>query len=469
MNKISIKSNMILNSIKVLFSIIFPLITFPYASRVLNVENMGKINFSNSVISYFVLIAGLGIANYAVREGSLYKNDKDSFNQFANEIFTINIISTLISYILLFIFINYSNKLYDYRWILLIQSLVMFFTTIGVDWINSIYEDFLYITCMTILFQIISLILLFTLVHSEKDYYIYVFITVFANVGYNFLNFFHSRKYAKIHLTNIKKVKKHLNPIFIIFSTAIATTIYVNSGSTILGYISGDYYVGLYSVSVKIYSIFKQLLQGIVIVTLPRLAFLYANKLIDDFLEILRKIFSIIIVMGLPVCVGMLMLSEKIILIISGKNFLNAVSSLHILSIALIFSALATVATTSILLSQGKEKYIFKASILGSIINILLNFILIPFFNQDGAAMATLVAEFVIFISSMKYTKIDYRELFFIKDFICAILECIAITIIYLIIQTFISNTLMIILLTFMFSIIVYLVILKILKHYLFI
>ena len=443
----------------------FPLITFPYASRILNVENIGKINFSNSIMSYFVMIAGLGIANYAVREGSLYKNDKCLFNKFANEIFSINIISTLISYLLLICFVFLSNKLFDYKWLLAIQSLVLIFTTIGVDWINSIYEDYFYITFMTITFQIISLVLLFLFVHAEQDYYFYAFITVFANIGYNFFNFFHSKKYVHLRFAKIKSLKKHIKPIMIIFSTAIATTIYVNSGSTILGYISGDYYVGLYSVSVKIYSIFKQLLQGIVIVTLPRLSYLFANHLEKDYLVLLKKIFMLIIVIGFPTCTGLFVLSKDVINIISGENFLNAVTSLNILSIALVFSALATVATTSILLSQGKEKYIFKASLIGSIVNIILNFILIPLCDQAGAAISTLVAEIIIFVISMKYTDITYSNLFVKKDFVCSICEGICIFVSYKIISLFFSSSVVLIILTFILSIIEYIIILKVFDH----
>lgn len=465
MKNISIKQNMILNSIKILFSILFPLITFPYATRVLNVENIGKINFSNSIISYFVLIAGLGIVNYAVREGSLFKENKQEFNKFANEIFTINIISTIASYLLLFILIFTSKKLIDYKWILLIQSLVLIFTTIGIDWVNSIYEDFLYITTMTILFQFISLILLFVLVKKESDYYIYAFITVFANVGYNFLNFFHSRKYVRLRFVAFDNLRKHIKPILIIFSTAIATTIYVNSGATILGYISGDYYVGLYAVSIKVYSIFKQLLQGIVIVTLPRLSFLYAKNFKNEFVKLLQKIFSLMALIGIPICIGAFILSRNIIVFISNEDYIQATSSLKFLSLALIFSAFATLATTSILLAKGQEKDVFKASLIGSIINIVLNFILIPFFNDIGASIATLIAEFAILIISMKYTNIKYSQLFSKLDLICCSIESIFIILLYLYFSKVIKNDLWLMICVFLFSILIYIIILKIFNH----
>ena len=64
----SFKLNMVLNGIKGLMGILFPLISFPYVSRVLGVENLGRFNFASSVVSYFILVANLGITPYAIRE-----------------------------------------------------------------------------------------------------------------------------------------------------------------------------------------------------------------------------------------------------------------------------------------------------------------------------------------------------------------------------------------------------------------
>ena len=151
----SLKFNAILNVIKQLCSVIFPLITIPYVSRILQSENYGKYNFGNSIISYFSLIAALGVSTYAVREGAKYRDDLKKITKFSREIFTINIISMIISYLLLFILLAVPSPLTSYRKLILIQSIVIFLTTIGADWINTIYEDFAYITLRYIFMQII--------------------------------------------------------------------------------------------------------------------------------------------------------------------------------------------------------------------------------------------------------------------------------------------------------------------------
>ena len=83
----SLKINMILNAIKGIMSIVFPLISFPYVSKILGVENIGRYNFSNSIISYVVLFAGLGISTYAIREGARLRNYKEKLKSFQMKCF----------------------------------------------------------------------------------------------------------------------------------------------------------------------------------------------------------------------------------------------------------------------------------------------------------------------------------------------------------------------------------------------
>ena len=125
--------NALLNAIKTIFSIIFPLITFPYISRVLGVENIGIYNFSSSVVSYFTLLAGLGISTYAIREGARYRNDRIKISDFCSEVFSINVISTLVSYVILLFCLFFLNKLHDYISIIVILSISISFTTLGCE------------------------------------------------------------------------------------------------------------------------------------------------------------------------------------------------------------------------------------------------------------------------------------------------------------------------------------------------
>ena len=189
--KKSLSLNALLNTVKTILGIIFPLITFPYISRVLGVENVGKVNFSSSVVSYFTLIAAFGVSTYAIREGAKIRDNKKEFIDFANQVFTINVLTTVLAYFLLGILIIYSAKIRNYTGLIIILSTAIVFVTIGADWLNTIYEDFGYITVRTLAFQIISLVLMFAFVKESGDYYKYAVITVISSAGGNLCNFFY--------------------------------------------------------------------------------------------------------------------------------------------------------------------------------------------------------------------------------------------------------------------------------------
>ncbi len=327
----SIKTNAVLNIIRQFGKILFPLITFPYISRVLQAENYGKINFANSIISYFILLASFGASSYSIREGAAIRNDKKKIQEFSSQIFTINMISTLVSYALLALLMIFWEKMDEYRTLMLVLSGGIILTTLGVDWLYNIYEDYLYITVRSLAIQLLSLILMFIFVKKADDYIIYAWITVFASGCGNLFNFFHSRVYVKLKLTVRPMLKKHLKPMLVLFSNTIMITIYVSSDVTILGILENDTVVGIYSVAVKIYTLVKNIFNAIIVVTLPRLSYFIANGDQKAYKQLSEKIFKGLLVLALPTLLGLGALSKNAILIISGEEYLGGQQALRIL------------------------------------------------------------------------------------------------------------------------------------------
>ena len=398
MKKKSLGVNAFLNGLRSVLNLLFPLITFPYVSRVLSVSGIGIYNFSNTYISYFILIAGLGIATYAVREGSKYRENKDKINKFASQIFSLNMIATVIAYLLLFASLIIFKNLHNYVSCILIFSLQILFTTLGTEWIYTIFEDYAYITIRSIVFKIISIILLFLLVRKPEDYLIYAGITVFSAVGSNFLNFIHARNFVHIKLTTKTNWRYHLKPILVIFASAIAVTIYVSSDTTILGLLKNDYAVGIYSTSVKIYQIAQGLISALLTVTIPRLAFLWGKRRIREYNQVLSKVIDFLGVLVLPASVGLIMLSREVVLIIASVKYLPSVNSLRIISWAIIFSIFGWIFSDCVLIPAKRENLVLRNTIITAIENIILNFILIPFMSYDGTSLSTVIAEFTVMI-----------------------------------------------------------------------
>lgn len=393
----SIQFNMFLNLLKTVFATIFPLITFKYISDVLGTSGVGKINFSNSIVQYFTVIAGLGISAYATRELAKVRENKTKVNEIASELFSINIISMAVSYVGLIIIAFLGPGLQDYRILIFIQSLVIFFSTVGVDWVNIVYEDYIYITIRTIAVQLLALLLILFFVKTSKDYTIYAIVNVAASGITCLSNYFYVKKYIYIKFVFNKKIFKHLKPILMIFFMNIAISIFVTSDTTMIGFLRGDEEVGIYSVATKIYSTLKTVIVALTSVTIPRLSYNYEHNR-EEYVNNLNSIFTILLFFCLPVIFAVEIVPDLFIMLISNGDYLDSRFSLRILGIAILPTTLSTLINSNILLAERKEKYMLISTSVAAFVNIMLNFFLIPILGIAAAAITTLISEIIVII-----------------------------------------------------------------------
>lgn len=466
MRRKSLKINAILNMAKQLCVILFPLITVPYASRILQTVNYGKYNFAQSIVSYFLLIAGLGVVNYAIREGASIREDKKKFHKFANEIFTINLISTIVSYLILFTLIIYSNLLKEYRLLIIVQAISILLTTIGADWINSIYEDYLYLTIRYLAMQTISIICLFLFIKTSEDYIKYSIVTLIATYGGSLLNIFYIRKYTHLRLVWNKHLIIHLKPIIFLFFNTIAVTIYVNSDITILGLIKNERDVGIYSLSTKIYILIKQILNSLIVVTLPRLSALLGQHNINAYQKLSTKIMDALGTIIFPTVICLFFMSKLTIQLVGGIEYIDGNKALKILSISLFFAVLACFYCCAIILPFKQEKICLIASTISAIINIGLNLIFIPLWSYDGAAFTTLLAEIIEFIIFFKISSNFSRVRFSKRVLYSVCIGCIFIGIICVFVPKNIQGIYHRIFITISLSMIVYFLVQILMKNY---
>lgn len=412
----SLKVNAVLNIIKQCCAIIFPLITFPYVSRTLGVEAYGKVNFSSSIISYISLLAGLGVSSYAVREGARIRDDKNKFEKFASEVFSINVVSTVIAYVLLAILVLFWKKLEPYRVLIVILSINVLLTTLGTDWINTVYEDFLYLTIRYVLCQSIAVVTTLLFVKKPDDVALYAFFSNLGTIFANILNLFYIRGTLRINVNFTLKmnVKHHFRPIMLLFGNMISSMIYLYSDTTMLGILASDAAVGYYTVSSKIYSLLKQVINAVSNVLTPRLSHDFENKAKKNMTNNINSVLGALLVVVIPITMGMLCMGREIILLIAGKEYLEAYPALSILSVTLIFSTYACIFVSVIMLAQRKDKEILIASGISAAVNILLNLILIPQYSYNAAAFTTFISECLMLAMGIYYThhtiKVEIRK-----------------------------------------------------------
>lgn len=454
----SVGKNVSLNLLKTMVNVVFPLITFPYASRVLQVRCMGRYSFSLSVVSYFSLIAALGIQTYAIREGSKYRDDKEKINRFFSEIFSIHLISTTFAYFLLFISVLTVDKLRGYKIEIAILSAEIILLTLSLNWVYIIYEDFVYITIVSFILQTVSLIGLILFVHSPSDLYIYTFLSMFAGFGYGIFSFIHARKY--VHLLFKPTIEtKHLKPIFTLFIATIAITIYVSSDATILGWLKDDYAVGIYSTASRIYLAVKQLLNAIIAVMLPRISYYIGMERFDDAKKMGDSVVDGMVTLCFPCMTGLMCMSREIIIVYVGKNYQEAYMPLALLGVALVFAVFANFYCNCLLVSFCREMIVMIATIFSAVLNILLNFVLIPHYSTNAAAVTTILAEASIFIISWYKSRENLEVGIQKKVLFPVLIGCLGIVVICIASKIMIGNTVVRLLLAVIVSVLFYLII----------
>ena len=463
----SLTNNAILNGIKQACSILFPFISFVYCSRTLGSEGIGVYSFGQSIVAYFLLIAALGVPNYAIREGARVKDDKEKLVPFINQVFSINCIMTVVSYILLFASVLFVEKLDYYKMVILIQSIQIVLTTLGADWINSIFEDYAYLAIRYIAIQVLAIICLLIFVRKPTDVLVYTLITMLSNAGGNILNWFYlRRKYGiKVSFTLNMCWNDHFKSIVVLFFNSVALIIYMNSDITMLGFLKDDNSVGIYTVSSKIYSMMKTLVNAIIMVTIPRFSYYIENNNKKKYQESLSKVFNVLLLIIFPLSIGLYLEAEKIIYLVAGEGYLPGTSVVRILSFAMLFAVYACFYSYSILIPNRLEKRFLQATVVASLINIGLNFVFIPVWGMNGAAITTLIAEFVVCVISAYYSNkqisisFDYRNTFSI------IVSGLSVILVCFIIDSIIGNPFVALLVDIILSSVVYCAFLIIFKN----
>lgn len=464
----SLGLNAFLNGLRSVLNIIFPIITFPYVSRVLSVGELGKYNWSSSFVSYFLLIAGLGIATYAVREGAKFRNDRNEISAFASQVFSINVFSTIVSYILLFLCILIFPKVQSYSTCIYIFSIQIVFTTLGTEWIYSIFEEYTYITARSIVFKILSVVMLFIFVRSKGDYLNYAGITVFSAVGSNILNYLHARKFCTIKFTIKIDWKEHLKPILVIFASSVATTIYLSLDTTLLGLINSNYVVGIYSVSTKMYNIVKQLIAAVLTVTIPRFALLWGRHRYREYRNLLLQISNVLALISIPAAVGVYMLAPQIVVLLSSAKYIRAVSSLRLLCPALIFSIFSWIFTSCVLIPAKRENKVLVITVISAVANLTLNILLMPSLKENAAAITTSLSEAISMTLGIWYSRDVIKGLYkkdFWKDVLLYTLGSLAIVAVCYAGSILFTSTMAIILFDIILSIVEYVLILLGMKN----
>lgn len=432
----SLKGNVILNFINTITGIIFPVITFPYASRILLPDGIGAVNFLTSIVNYIVLFTSLGIPMYAVREVAKHRDNIELRNKITVEITALSIALCLLGYIAVWLLAEFVPRISEASALFYILSLSVLFTGIGVNWFYQGIEDFKFITIRAVIIRTLAALSLFLFVKDRGDLLIYGAITVGSTVGNNVINFVHLKKYIRFGQIQWRKldVVRHLRPAIHIFVLNLIISIYLNLNSVMLGFMQGDEAVGLYTAGNKIAHIVLSVVTSLGVVMIPRCSNLVEAGNMKEFGAVIGKATRLVMCMALPFTVGLMLLATPIIRIFCGESFVEAIPVLYWTAPIIIFIGLTNVIGLQVLYPQGKENIVIWSTLGGAVFNLILNLVLIPLYAEIGAAVATFIAELAVLILQIilgyKYFPLKIKDIKYQSYLVATIIMSIAVALV---------------------------------------
>ena len=389
----SLKKNYILSTLRLALSFALPLVTFPYVSRILGSAGIGKVEFANSVVAYFVLFTGLGIPNYGMRLVAREKSDIRRLSKSVAELSLILLFTVVAGYAVYFILLWAVPDFRSERLLFLLVSPSIFLSDFNFEWFYQGIEDQKFITVRYIIIKILQLACIFLFVKSRSQYLLYAGLFVGMNSLSTLFNIFHLRKcLVKIPFRNLE-IRPHLKPVLLIFASNIAVSVYTNLDVIMVGFFCGDEKVGLYTAANRIVRIVIAVVTAFSAVIVPRIESSLKNGDIEGYRRYVNLSLGYILILAVPCCLGLVALADDIIMVFAGTEFAPAAFSMRLLSPVIIIVGVAYFVGLQLLYSHREEwKYTVSVSV-AAVVNAFFNAVLIPRFAQDGAIAGTLIAE----------------------------------------------------------------------------
>lgn len=386
-----------------MLTIVLPLVTTPYLSRVLGAGPIGIYGYTLSIVTYFILFGSLGIAMYGQREIAYVQDKKEEQSKNFWEIVIFRIITMTIA-LIVFYFIFCLKGEYSLYYKILILELVA--NSIDISWYFQGVEDFGKTVVRNIIVKSLSLVCIFIFIKSPEDLWKYFLIYTVANVFGNLTMWMYIPKILpKVRLKDLNLIK-HIKPTLALFVPQIATQIYVVLDKTMVGNITGNMSeVGYYEQAQKIVKALMLVVTALGTVMSSRIANTYATKSYEEVKEYLRKSFKIVWFLGMPIMLGLIAITPNMVPWFYGEGFEAVIPLLIATSPIILAIGLNNVTGVQYLIQTGKQNIFTISVTVGAVINVIFNFVLIKIIGSVGASISSVLAEVIILFVQLYYLK----------------------------------------------------------------
>lgn len=434
MNK-SIKTNYLYNLIFQLLTIVIPIITTPYLSRVLGVNGIGISSYTLSIVSYFIIFGSIGIASYGQREIAMNRDDKENYSKVFWELFFLKSIVSLVSLIAYIFLIMYVDK---YNVIFSILVLNIFASIFDISWFYQGLEEYKFISTRNIIIKLLFTVSIFIFVKEKSDLNLYIILNSLSLIISSLALWIKLPKFIVKCKRKSIKIFRHLKDTLIYFLPQIATQVYTVLDKTMLGIITNaEIENGYYEQAYKLVTISLTIITSLNTVMAPRMSYLYKEGKIDEIKFRLLKSMRFSMFLALPMVFGLGTVSNGLVGWFFGPEFDKVKILLILFCPIILIISLSNCLGGQCLTPCGKRLKSASALFCGAILNLIINLILIPKFGSIGAVIASILAELIItilyFIFSKKYIKFINIVKASYKYFISSVVMGIIIILLYLI------------------------------------
>ena len=415
------KKNFIYNTIYQIFIMIIPLITAPYLARVVGADGVGTYSYTYSIVYYFMLLTHLGVTNYGNRSIAKVRDDKEKLSKTFWSIYLLQLIMGTIMLIAYIVYMTFFNI--EYKLIATIQTLFIISAMLDINWFFFGMEEFKKTITRNTIIKIGTVVLIFILVKSSSDLWKYTLIMSSMTVLGQLILWNFIRKKVCFHKVSIKDIMKHIKPNLILFIPVIAVSLYKIMDKVMLGSIANVTEVGLYENAEKIINIPLSLITALGTVMLPRVSNLIAKGSIDKVNEYISKSIKFVMFLSFAMCFGLIAVGYNFAPLYFGKSFQKTGVLIMMLATTLPFLSFANVIRTQYLIPKEKDKIYITSVCLGAIVNLFVNFLLIPKYQSIGACIGTILAEFMVMFYQTISIKKELNISKYLKDILPFLLK----------------------------------------------
>ena len=394
-----------------ILTIILPIITVPYVTRIFTSEALGNYVFYNSIVSYFSLFAMLGIGVYGTKQIAAASDVSSTFWN----IYAIQLIASILAisvYVIAVFSIPQMGGI-----IPLIVGITLFAKMIDISWLFSGKEDFKKITIRNTVVRVIGVISIFTFVKSSDDLYLYVFLIVIFDFLGQFVMWVPAKKFIKRPSFNTKIMKRNLHPIALLFLPQVAISLYVVLDRTLLGLLGSYSDVGIYEQGQKLISILLKVVSSLGVVMLPRVANLLSERRDKEAQNMVKFSFILYNLIIFPMIFGLIAVNEVFVKLFLGQNFQDVKYVLYVIVFNIMFVGWTNILGYQVLVVRNKNKEFMLSTTIPAFVSVAVNIAVIPFFGYIGASITSVVVEILVFAIQWYYSRnIINKNLLFNKD-----------------------------------------------------